>query len=143
MSKNKQKFIYSRTNFQLMSPKKLNRIAALVRYKSVNDALSVLKNMHHRAAILLYKCIKSAKSNAINNNDKNAKNFFHYGQELIKKDIRINGEFYVDEMMNLLINDNLKVGIFEVEKYLCWGTPNDLKTYNYWKEFFTKDYGIQ
>ena len=53
-------------------------------------------------------------------------------------------EFYnsdlFDEMMNLLINDGLKVGIFEVEKYICWGTPNDLKTYEYWKKFFTEDY---
>ena len=46
-------------------------------------------------------------------------------------------------MMNLLINDGLKVGIFEVEKYICWGTPDDLKTYNYWKKFFEKDYAIQ
>ena len=95
-------------------------------------------------------CKKSISENPVDDHAivgtfwfKNAKNFFHYGEELIKKDIRIKGEFYVDEMMNLLINDNLNVGIFEVEKYLCWGTPNDLKTYNYWKEFFNKDYGIQ
>ncbi len=24
---------------------------------------------------------------------------------------------------------------FEVEKYICWGTPNDLRTYEYWQEF--------
>jgi hypothetical protein len=73
---------------------------------------------------------------------KTGKNFAHYSEKLIKKNIRINGEFYVDEMMNLLIKDGLKVGIFEVDKYICWGTPDDLKTYNYWKQFFKEDYGI-
>ncbi len=73
---------------------------------------------------------------------KSANIFFNYGKELVRKDIRINNEFYVDEMMNLLIKDGLKVGIFEVSKYICWGTPDDLRTYNYWKQFFKEDYEI-
>lgn len=28
--------------------------------------------------------------------------------------------------------------VFEVEHYICWGTPNDYKTYNYWKDHFDK-----
>lgn len=51
---------------------------------------------------------------------------------------RINGEFYVDNMIMPLVNMGYKAKIFDVDYYLCWGTPNDYKTYNYWKEYFTK-----
>ena len=27
---------------------------------------------------------------------------------------------------------------FEVDHYICWGTPDDLHTYRYWQEFFNK-----
>ena len=26
--------------------------------------------------------------------------------------------------------------LFEVDSYLCWGTPNDLKTFEYWQSCF-------
>jgi len=69
MIKNRRlKMVYSRTKFQLMSPKKLNRVARLIRRLDVNQALAILGNMPHRSARLLYKCVLSAKFNAINNN---------------------------------------------------------------------------
>ena len=27
---------------------------------------------------------------------------------------------------------------FEVDNYLCWGTPNDYETFIYWQSFFHK-----
>ena len=56
----------------------------------------------------------------------------------IKEDIRTNGEFYVDDVLNQNIKDGLKVKVFEVENYICWGTPNDFRTYNYWEDYFNK-----
>jgi hypothetical protein len=55
-----------------------------------------------------------------------------------KKDIRTNGEFYVDTILNEAISLGYKVKNFEVDHYICWGTPNDLKTYRYWQKFFNK-----
>jgi bifunctional N-acetylglucosamine-1-phosphate-uridyltransferase/glucosamine-1-phosphate-acetyltransferase GlmU-like protein len=52
------------------------------------------------------------------------------------ENIRTNGEFYVDDVINQNIKQGLKVKVFEVKNYICWGTPNDYKTYNYWKEYF-------
>lgn len=53
--------------------------------------------------------------------------------------IRTNNEFYVDDVLNYNIkNMGLKVKVFEVDHYICWGTPNDYKTYNYWEEYFNK-----
>jgi len=51
--------------------------------------------------------------------------------------LRTNNEFYVDDVINQNIKNGLNVKVFEVDSYICWGTPDDYKTYNYWKEFFT------
>ena len=53
-----------------------------------------------------------------------------------KKDVRTNGEFYVDSILNEAIDLGYTVKNFEVDHYICWGTPNDLKTYRYWQNFF-------
>ena len=57
-------------------------------------------------------------------------------QKNYNENIRTNGEFYVDDVLNQNIKDGLKVKVFEVENYICWGTPNDYKTYNYWNKYF-------
>ena len=36
------------------------------------------------------------------------------------------------------VTDDGEVKNFEVDNYICWGTPNDLKTYQYWQRFFNK-----
>jgi NDP-sugar pyrophosphorylase family protein len=57
---------------------------------------------------------------------------------LYKHDITINNEFYVDSCMQSLLDLGKTVKIFEVNHYICWGTPNDLKTFEYWQSFFHK-----
>ena len=54
-----------------------------------------------------------------------------------KTNNRTNGEFYVDNVLQPLISKGYNVRVFEVDHYLCWGTPNDYKTYQYWDEHFT------
>jgi dTDP-glucose pyrophosphorylase len=50
--------------------------------------------------------------------------------------LKTNGEYYVDDVINQNIEMGLNVKVFEVENYICWGTPDDYKTYNYWEDFF-------
>ena len=57
---------------------------------------------------------------------------------LESKNIRVNGEFYVDSLMNILIKLKYKIKVFEVENYICWGTPDDFETFNYWQSYFHK-----
>jgi len=57
---------------------------------------------------------------------------------LIARDGRINGEFYIDSLINDAIALGLCCHIFEVDSYLCWGTPNDLRTFEYWQSCFHK-----
>lgn len=53
--------------------------------------------------------------------------------------IMTNGEYYVDDVINQNIKSGLKVKVFETKNYICWGTPNDYKTYLYWQEYFCGD----
>jgi hypothetical protein len=65
-----------------------------------------------------------------------AKYFIDGLKKNYKSNITTNGEFYVDDVINQNISNNLNVKVFEVEDYICWGTPDDYKTYNYWKNYF-------
>jgi NDP-sugar pyrophosphorylase family protein len=67
---------------------------------------------------------------------KKAKYFKKGLEEIYKNKIRTNGEYYVDNMIEPLILLGYKCHIFNVDNYLCWGTPNDYKTYNYWSDYF-------
>ncbi len=67
-----------------------------------------------------------------------ARYFFEGLSENRKRDLRTNGEFYVDDVISRNIEQGLKVKVFEVENYICWGTPNDYKTYLYWSDYFKK-----
>jgi bifunctional N-acetylglucosamine-1-phosphate-uridyltransferase/glucosamine-1-phosphate-acetyltransferase GlmU-like protein len=60
--------------------------------------------------------------------------------ENYKNNIRSNNEFYVDDVINQNIKMGLKVKVFEVSNYICWGTPDDYETYLYWQKFFDKCY---
>lgn len=58
--------------------------------------------------------------------------------KMIKDNIRVNGEFYVDSCIDILVKMGYKAKVFEVDHYVCWGTPNDLKSFNYWQSYFHK-----
>lgn len=70
--------------------------------------------------------------------------FVKASEEMIEKDDRINGEFYADQVMKYCIKSGLKVKVFEVDKYLCWGTPLEYETYektiNYWRSFYEAEF---
>jgi NDP-sugar pyrophosphorylase family protein len=57
---------------------------------------------------------------------------------LTKKNIRINNEYYVDSLMGELMQLGLNIKVFEVDDYVCWGTPDDYETFIYWQSFFHK-----
>ena len=57
---------------------------------------------------------------------------------LIARDGQINGEFYIDECINDAIALGLNCHFFEVDHFISWGTPNDLRTYEYWQSCFHK-----
>lgn len=66
--------------------------------------------------------------------------FSEHARRMIQENRRVNGEFYIDEAMNGLVSAGLSVKVFEVDAYASWGTPDDLKTYEYWKAYFEKHF---
>ncbi len=59
-------------------------------------------------------------------------------ERMVERDARVNGEFYVDTCIEDALALGLTVRMFEIDSYLCWGTPNDLRTFEYWQSCFHK-----
>lgn len=54
-----------------ISPRKVRIVANLVRGKKAGEAISILRNPHKAASIVVEKTLRSAMANAENNNDMN------------------------------------------------------------------------
>ena len=67
---------------------------------------------------------------------KSKKIFMRAFKKMIKNRNKINNEYYVGNSINQLINENYNVIPFEVEQYICLGTLQDLKVYNFWSGYF-------
>ena len=57
---------------------------------------------------------------------------------LIKRKEKVNNEFYLDSCINDAISLGYNCYAFEVDSFISWGTPNDLKTFEYWQSAFHK-----
>jgi NDP-sugar pyrophosphorylase family protein len=68
---------------------------------------------------------------------KKASNFFLSVEKMKERNGRINGEYYIDNAINDAISLGLKCVLYEIDSYICWGTPNDLKTFEYWQSCFS------
>jgi len=66
---------------------------------------------------------------------KKGSDFVKYAEDMIEKDIRVNGEFYVCPVFNQAIEDKKEIRTFDIPKMWGLGTPEDLKYYleNYGK----------
>lgn len=67
-----------------------------------------------------------------------ASDFERAVERMIARRARINGEYYLDTCIEDALALGLTVRIFEIDNYLCWGTPNDLRTFEYWQSCFHK-----
>jgi NDP-sugar pyrophosphorylase family protein len=59
-----------------------------------------------------------------------------YFQLLMDLKQKVKNEYYVSMVYNLMVEDNLKVSIFEIQHMLQWGTPYDLEVYKDWSNYF-------
>ena len=65
-----------------------------------------------------------------------ARFFLEAADALIAQDRRVNGEFYVDAAIEVLVEQGRRARIFDVEHYVCLGTPDDVRTFEYWERYF-------
>lgn len=70
---------------------------------------------------------------------KRAKVFFDATEKMIRENDRINGEFYVDQTVKHVLDLGYRAKIFDIDRYVGWGTPADYEgyqnTYAYFKAF--------
>lgn len=69
---------------------------------------------------------------------KRAGDYLEACRRLVERDGRVNGEFYVDSLIEDAVEMGLRCRLFEIEHYLGWGTPNDYRTFEYWQSCFHK-----
>jgi dTDP-glucose pyrophosphorylase len=70
-----------------------------------------------------------------------AADLFQAIDELVASNERINNEFYLDQVPNFYVKQGRRVVVFEVEKYIGWGTPHDLADYQAWERYFARSPG--
>lgn len=72
--------------------------------------------------------------------------FLEATKKMIEENDRINNEFYVDQTVKHVLDLGYKAKIFDIDRYVGWGTPADYegyqKTYTYFKEFLEKEHFI-
>jgi len=56
--------------------------------------------------------------------------------EMFKNKKTINNEYYVGNSINELIRNKYTVLPFQVDQYICLGTPRDLDVYKFWYNIF-------
>ena len=59
-------------------------------------------------------------------------------KRMIARNGRINGEFYIESCINDAVKLGLQCRLFEIDSYLSWGTPDELRTFEYWQSCFHK-----
>lgn len=69
---------------------------------------------------------------------RNAGLFVRGAKKVIEKNIRVNNEFYVGTSINQLIEEGHKVVVFEIEKFISFGNPTELMSFQYWEEYFNQ-----
>ncbi len=67
---------------------------------------------------------------------KKAKIFLEATKKMIAENDRINGEYYVDQVAKHVLDLGYRAKIFDIERYVGWGTPADYEGYQKtWKYF--------
>lgn len=67
------------------------------------------------------------------------KTFCHYAQLLKSVDFGNLKEGYVSLLTNLIVADGHAVKVTDVKKFICFGTPEDLEHYEYWRRYFRRN----
>ena len=69
--------------------------------------------------------------------------FVDAAEKMIAENDRINNEFYVDQVAKHVLDLGYTVKVFEIDRYIGWGTPKDYENYTqtirYWQKFIQNE----
>lgn len=70
--------------------------------------------------------------------------FVKAAEKMIREDDRVNGEFYVDKVIKHCLDIGFDTRVFEIERYIGWGTPKDYEDYEntirYWRRYVKEEF---
>ena len=92
-----------------------------IRKVSVKSPLSDPKNDPIIVGAFTFKCLSD---------------FIDAVDHMKSRKAKVKGEYYIDTAINDAIQIGKKCKILEIEHYICWGTPEDLQTFEYWQSCF-------
>ncbi len=99
----------------MMKPQKARLVIDLIRGKSVEEALVILKNMNRKAAVLIEKVLDSAVANAINNLGLKKEDLFvkdaFVNEGTILKRIHFGSRTHIDKHYRRTSNINVVVAL--------------------------------
>ena len=73
---------------------------------------------------------------------RDSNDFIFSAENAIQKNININGEHYIGNSLNSLINEGKKIVIFDINQWVSLGDPFELEVYYYWEEHFHDKYKL-
>jgi NDP-sugar pyrophosphorylase family protein len=59
-----------------------------------------------------------------------------FGKQQIDRNIKAGKEYYPSLIYNLMVGAGLKILVYEVDKFICLGTPEDYLQHQYWFNYF-------
>lgn len=65
-----------------------------------------------------------------------AGDFIYAAKHAVKNGITINGEHYVANCINVLLREGRRFVIFDVDLWVSFGDPFELKVFEYWEDYF-------
>jgi NDP-sugar pyrophosphorylase family protein len=68
-------------------------------------------------------------------------NFKRYAAEIIEQGQKVAAEYYASLIYPPMVRDGKRVCVFEVDNFICWGTPEDLAEYTFWSNYFANHSG--
>jgi HAD superfamily hydrolase (TIGR01509 family) len=127
---NSDQFVEWNSNDFMYKMQESNSDGGIVTFESTHPKWSFVKTDENGFAT------EVAEKNPISNQAtvgfyywKSGSDFVKYAEEMIEKDIRVNGEFYVCPVFNTAIEDCKKITTFNIERMWGLGTPEDLNYY--------------
>jgi NDP-sugar pyrophosphorylase family protein len=104
-------------------------------YAYISEKQLVLRDIREKKPFTLNKVNEFASSGTYY--FQSASLMLELFQEQISRGISVGGEFYVSSSMALMSERGLKVGVFELEHFMQWGTPQDLREYEHFSKIFS------
>lgn len=65
-----------------------------------------------------------------------AADFVRGARSMIERGIAVNGEHYVGTSINTLIEQSARFVVFDIEQWVSFGNPHELRLMEYWQDYF-------